>query len=137
MTEIAELLRPTRQCTCSSLRQASRAVTQHYEASFRGAGIRATQFTILSMLAQTGPTPMARLAARLGLERTTLTRNLKPLLARGLVALSGEADGRVRCAAITGSGEAMARENFQRWQAAQATVHLVIDKFPLGLPRPS
>lgn len=134
MTELTDLLRPSRDCTCSLLRQATRAVTQHYEASFRGAGIRGTQFTVLSMLAQAGPMPMARLAVRLGLERTTLTRNLKPLVARGFVVLSGDADGRVRRAEITAEGETAVREAFPRWRDAQATVHQVLSKFPLVLP---
>ena len=119
MTELTDLLRPSRDCTCSLLRQATRAVTQHYEASFRGAGIRGTQFTVLSMLAQAGPMPMARLAVRLGLERTTLTRNLKPLLRDQLVEVRQERDGRVRRVAITAKGEAAARAAFPLWKKAQ------------------
>ncbi len=58
-------------------------MTQHYERAFRGTGLRATQFTLLATLIQTGPIPLGRLAEMTGLERTTLTRNLRPLEKRG------------------------------------------------------
>ena len=42
-------------------------------------GIRVTQFTILSQLMLRGEMPIGKLAGILGMERTTLTRNLAPL----------------------------------------------------------
>jgi DNA-binding MarR family transcriptional regulator len=110
---------PTRQCACSAARRAARAISQHYDAALRGSGLRITQFTVLATLAQTGPMPMTRLAAFMGLERTTLTRNLKPLLRDGLVEMRGEKDGRVRPIAITAQGEAKARDAFPFWKKAQ------------------
>jgi DNA-binding MarR family transcriptional regulator len=101
-------------------------VTQHYEGHFRGSGLRATQFTILSTLAQTGPLPLTRLAVFMGLERTTLTRNLSPLKQRNLVTLAGGPDARIREVAITPDGEALARELLPRWRQAQETVGEVL-----------
>jgi DNA-binding MarR family transcriptional regulator len=128
-----------RSCKCSALRRASRAVTQHYEASFRGTGLRATQFTLLATLAQTGPLPLTELADRLGLERTSLTRNLQPLEKKGLVKTLADDDQRVRRIAITRKGENAARAALDAWKAAQATVDEVlrrtgIDKI-FGSPR--
>lgn len=111
-----------RQCACSALRRASRAVTQHYEACFRGTGLRATQFTLLATLIQTGPLPMSVLAGRLGLERTSLTRNLGPLQRRGLVAVTGDDDQRVRRIAITAKGKVAAVSALPAWKRAQASV---------------
>lgn len=109
------------------MRKASRAVTQHYEASFRGTGLRATQFTVLSTLAQTGPMPVSRLANFLGMERTTLTRNLAPLERRGLVEVAADAgDARVRKVAITAAGEAAARDGLPAWRRAQAGVPRIL-----------
>ena len=117
---------PCRDCTCSALRRASRAVTQHYEASFRGTGLRATQFTVLATLAQTGPMPLSALATMLGLERTTLTRNLGPLEKKGYVSTVADEDQRVRRIAITKKGEAAALAALDAWKQAQATVGEVI-----------
>jgi DNA-binding MarR family transcriptional regulator len=126
----AQLAR-TRYCTCSLLRRATRAVSAHYEAQFRGSGLRGTQFTILSVLMQAGPLPMTRLAALLGVERTTLTRNLTVLARRGLVEWVGAKDGRVRKAALTKAGNTMLHKCLPRWQAAEATVGKVLKKFRL------
>ena len=117
-----------RSCVCSALRRASRAVTQHYEASFRGRGMRVTQFTLLATLAQTGPLPLSALATLLGLERTTLTRNLGPLEKKGYVSRVADDDQRVRRIVITKKGENAALGVLDAWKQAQKTVGTVLDR---------
>ncbi len=117
-----------RSCICSALRRASRAVTQHYEASFRGTGMRATQFTLLATLAQTGPLSLSALATLLGLERTTLTRNLGPLEKKGYVSSVADDDQRVRRVVITKKGENAALGALDAWKQAQRTVGVVLDR---------
>jgi DNA-binding MarR family transcriptional regulator len=131
MASFETQLARTRHCTCSALRRATRAVTAHYEAQFRGSGLRGTQFTILSILAQAGPLPMTRLADLQGVERTTLTRNLTVLARRGLVEWVAATDGRVRKAALTKAGNAMLHKCLPRWIAAEASVGKVLKKFRL------
>lgn len=122
----AERLSPARACKCWALRRASRAVTQHYEASLRGSGLRATQFTLLAILTQTGPLPLSELAAQLGLERTSLTRNLRPLEKKGYVSTVADDDQRVRRIAITKKGETAAMAALEAWKKAQDTVDDVL-----------
>ncbi|HEX4321157.1 MAG TPA: MarR family transcriptional regulator [Acidobacteriaceae bacterium] len=131
MKDFQTQLARTRNCSCSALRRATRAVTAHYEGHFRGSGLRGTQFTILSVLAQAGPLPMTRLADLLGVERTTLTRNLMVLARQGLVAWTGEQDGRVRKALLTKSGDAMLHTCLPHWMAAEASVGKVLKRFRL------
>ena len=121
----------TQHCTCSALRRATRAVTAHYEAHFRGSELRGTQFTILSTLAQTGALSMTQLAEWLGVERTTLTRNLAVLARRGFVAYTGAKDGRVRKVEITRDGERTLRACLPRWAAAEASVGTVLRRLKL------
>lgn len=101
-------------------------MTQHYEASFRGTGLRATQFTLLAMLTQTGPLPLTVMAEKLGLERTSLTRNLRPLEKRGFVRIMSEEDQRVRRIMITKKGEKAALASLDAWSLAQAAVDDVL-----------
>ena len=115
-----------RNCSCSALRRASRAVTQHYEACFRGTGLRATQFTLLAVLAQTGPLPISVLAAKLGLERTSLTRNLRPLEKKGFVETVLDDDRRIRRIRITKRGETAALGALNAWKRAQSSVEGVL-----------
>ena len=109
-------------CTCFAARRAARAITQHYDRHLRPTGLRTTQFTLLTVLALGGPLPLTRAADRLGMERTTLTRNLRPLLARGLVTEEASGDRRVRTLAITRPGIAAARAALPRWREAQGSM---------------
>jgi DNA-binding MarR family transcriptional regulator len=113
-----------RACHCYALRRAARLVTQHYDRILRPSGLRTTQFTLLVGLAQRGPIPLTRLAGMLGLERTSLTRNLKPLTAKGWVTVVPDADRRVHSVGITAEGKAKARAALPLWRQAQATAAL-------------
>jgi DNA-binding MarR family transcriptional regulator len=126
-----DALRECSRCYCFGLRRAARIVTQHYDRHLRQAGLRVTQFTVLATLAQTGPMPLNRLARRLGLERTTLTRNLRPLEARGWVRIETEADRRVHRVAITPAGETAVRGALPLWRKAQSSAPALISELEL------
>ena len=105
-----------------SLRQATRALTQRYDAAFSDAGIRTTQFNLLVALAQAPSVPLSRVAKAMVMDRTTLTRNLAPLLRRGLVAESGADDKRVRSYALTARGKQLLERALPGWKTAQAHI---------------
>lgn len=109
-------------CVCFAVRRAARAITQHYDRRLRPAGLRATQFTLLVVLARGERLPLHRVAERLGMERTTLTRNLRPLLARGYVRVEAGDDGRQRLIAITPRGATAAAAALPHWRRAQRSV---------------
>ena len=109
-------------CACFAVRRAARVITQHYDRALRQSGLRATQFTLLTMLALGGPLPLSRVADRLGMERTTLTRNLKPLLAGGLISIDQGDDRRVRTISITPKGRDAAVSALPYWRGAQRAV---------------
>ena len=69
-------------CACANLRKAARVVTQAYDKALKPTGLRATQFTVIATLATEGDAPLTRLAEALVMDRTTLTRNLKPWSAK-------------------------------------------------------
>jgi DNA-binding MarR family transcriptional regulator len=109
----------TQQCACSAARRKSRELTRFYEHSMRGSGLRAAQFTLLATLIQTGPMPATRLADFLGLDRTTLTRNLRPLHRDGHVTIEDGADRRVHKVSITAKGAEAAERAYPAWRRAQ------------------
>jgi DNA-binding MarR family transcriptional regulator len=109
-------------CACEGLRRTARAVTQHYEDALAPSGLRATQFPIVVALAAAGPLPVTRLAQALVLDRTTLTRNMRALLDRGLVAVTGGEDRRTRVVALTPKGREHLTEALGMWEQAQAAV---------------
>ena len=107
-------------CACANLRKASRAVTQVYDADLRPTGLKATQFTVLATLATVGDIPLTRLADAMVMDRTTLTRNLKPLVARGLVRVAPDGDRRIRRINLTRSGAVAFDQALPYWRKAQA-----------------
>ncbi len=107
-------------CTCFGLRKAARAVTQMYDRTLKPTGLRTTQFSLLAVTDRVGPRGMAELAEQLVMDRTTLTRNLKPLLDRGLLESVAGADRRRRPIAITAKGRAALAQALPYWREAQA-----------------
>ena len=112
----------TRQCQCLAARKRARAVTRHFEAALRRHGLRATQFSILSVLALAGPQRMGALARKLGLERTSLTRAAAVLEERGWLRTELGADARERPVALTAAGRRKLDAAFPAWRAAQDEV---------------
>jgi DNA-binding MarR family transcriptional regulator len=109
-------------CACLNLRKAARAITQAYDAAIEPSGMRATQFSVLQVIAFAEDAPMSRVARILGMDRTTLTRNLGPLEERGWVRSERGPDRRERTLALTRSGRAALERATPLWQAAQARI---------------
>jgi DNA-binding MarR family transcriptional regulator len=112
-------------CTCLRLRKATRRVTQLYDRLLEPIGITTGQFGLLANMAGLSKTgtnalSMRALAERMGLDPTTLNRNLRPLAARGLLEVAADpTDKRVRTVHITDAGQAKLREALPYWRRAQ------------------
>ncbi len=123
-------------CACFNLRRAARRVTQVYDRALKPAGLQATQFTLLSVLAGTDAgdgVPMTDLADSLGMDRTTLTRNLAVAERAGWVSLAPGPDRRERRALLTATGQSKLIEAKPYWQQAQAKAAQQLGR--LGLTR--
>ncbi len=108
----------TADCACLTLRMAARAVTQMYDEALKPSGLKATQFSVLAAVAVVGPASMTALARALVMDRTTLTRNLKPLMARGLIAAAAGGDKRQRTIATTAKGDTALAHALPLWKQA-------------------
>lgn len=109
-------------CVCFNLRWVTRAVTQFFDAELRRHGIRPTQTPILSALAAKPGWGMEDLSDWLGMERTTLVRNLRPLERNGLVELTGTGRGGRVTVSITAKGKKDLARAMPAWRAAQQAV---------------
>jgi DNA-binding MarR family transcriptional regulator len=109
-------------CSCFAVRRAARVITQHYDRHLRPTGMRATQFAMLTLLSLLGPLPLGVLANRLGAERTTVSRNLRLLIAQRLVASGAAEDRRVQILSLTPKGTRAMRKVLPYWRAAQASI---------------
>ena len=107
-------------CVCFNLRRVTRAVTQFYDSETRRHGIRPTQGSILSSLQAKDRWTMAELSDWLGMDRTTLVRNLRPLQRDGLVEVGGGGRGKLVELAITPKGRKQIEKLTPAWKSAQS-----------------
>jgi DNA-binding MarR family transcriptional regulator len=115
-------------CVCLKVRTASRAVTRIYDDAFRPVGLRATQLSVLVAVAFGEAVSIASLSRLLGMDRSTLTRNLRPLEEKGLVALGPEGHHRSRTLSITARGEQLVRKAMPLWEKIQEKVREELKK---------
>src|SRR5260221_1985082 len=110
-----------RRCHCSALREATRCVTLLYDRHLAAAGLRSTQFSLLSRLKELGPTTINALAQALVMDRTTVGRNILPLQRRRLIVVKrGESDARRKELHLTTAGLARLEAGSHRLATAQA-----------------
>jgi DNA-binding MarR family transcriptional regulator len=113
-------------CLALTLRQASRAVSRIYDEELRGVGLRTTQFSLLRLLRKSGEIRQRDLGDITVHEETTLSRNLRPLLDAGWVAVRVGKDRREKWLQITQSGLAKLKEARPHWSRAQARMKALL-----------
>ncbi|GAB3389257.1 MarR family winged helix-turn-helix transcriptional regulator [Lysobacter fragariae] len=119
-------------CTCFRLRKLSRLVSQRYDRELAAAGLNINQYSILRR-ASREPRPITSLARELGMDRTTLTRDLKPLVGNGWIALvQGATDARQRCISVTSAGKDALDTALPLWRKAQDAVDAMLGPTGVG-----
>jgi len=110
---------PASLCTCFRLRKLSRLVTQRYDRELAAAGLNLNQYSILRRAART-PQTVGALAREIGMDRTTLSRDLKPLIAAGWIDLaSSDEDARAKIVRIKPAGKRVLDRAQPLWRRAQ------------------
>ncbi len=107
------------QCLCTKLRRATRNVTRLYDDALAGVGVNVAQYSLLKNLARLDQPSITSLAEAMGLDRSTLGRNLKVLEAKGLVLLEGGEDQRNRLVSLTPAGRNSLDQALQAWERVQ------------------
>jgi DNA-binding MarR family transcriptional regulator len=121
----AMALQMAQNCLWLRVRQASRTLTSVYDAYLEPVGVLASQLTILSAITVFGSHEVgfSQLAEVLKMDKTTLSRNIKPLESAGLVRVArSPADARARILLLTPAGQATVEKGFPLWQQAQRAV---------------
>jgi DNA-binding MarR family transcriptional regulator len=113
-------------CTNFKLRQLTRRVSQHYDAELGRAGLKGTQYSLLSNVLHLQPVQPGDLARAMHMDASTLTRNLRPLAEAGWVEIGAGADGRSRIVTITASGRRTRQEAQRHWKTAQEKLNRIL-----------
>lgn len=110
-------------CTNFRLRQLTRVVSRHYDAYIADSGLKTSQYSLLSNIATHGPIRPVDLATRMRMDASTLTRNLKPVIAEGWVAMGEGTDARSRLLTLTDAGHAKREQARVLWRKAQLALN--------------
>jgi len=118
MTETAAPAQIPSVCTCFRMRKLSRLMSQRYDQALAPAGVNLNQYSILRRTGGRGR-PLGEIAHELGMDRSTLSRDLKPLSAAGWVESAPGEDARQRLLRITAAGRAVVERAMPLWRRAQ------------------
>jgi DNA-binding MarR family transcriptional regulator len=120
---IASNIQPTEvlfgQCSAYKTRQLARKVNAHYDAHLAECGLKMTQFALLGFVGRFGPLKPSVLAQHMELNASTLSRNVKPLMAQGWLVMGEGVDARSRLLRLTPDGQRLCKRAFKCWQLAQ------------------
>ena len=109
-------------CTCGELRKAARAITLLYDNAFKSSGLLSTQLGVLDAICNSNLIRISNLAAKQGMDRTTLTRNLSVLERQGFIKISSGKDHRTRIVTATQKGRSAVAKAIPLWIEVQRKV---------------
>ncbi|MCQ0989010.1 MarR family winged helix-turn-helix transcriptional regulator [Jiella marina] len=116
-------LRVRDHCLCLHAQRAARAIARRFDEAFRPLDLKSGQFSLLMSLNRPAPPTLGSVATLLGMDRTTLTANLKPLERRGLVTVEPDPeDKRARRLALTEAGRDLLVDAVPLWEWTQAEI---------------
>lgn len=113
-----------RGCTHFKLKQLGRLLGRHYDRFVAPTGLKTGQYSLLSTVMQRGPLRLGELASAMRLDASTLSRNLQPLLDKGLLVVQAGDDARCRTVQATAAGLALRAQAQRSWKRAQAALNL-------------
>lgn len=122
MSATAPLRLSPAECTCFRMRGAARRVSQIYSRHLAPTGLKISQFSLLAFVTARGPLGITALSELLSTDRTTLTRNLRPLLASGVIERAEAGDKRRHELVATAAGRTLFKRALPLWAAAEEEV---------------
>jgi DNA-binding MarR family transcriptional regulator len=134
-----------RGCSSQKVRRLSRRISSHFDHVVAATGLKTTQYSLLNHAVALGPVRPGELARAMGLDASTLTRNLQPLVAAGWLEVGPGDDERSRAVRVTRAGAAKRVEAQRAWKRAQlsfnerlgaekvARLHALIDECDAAL----
>ncbi len=118
--ELKELsLRTGNACVGFNLRRTTRLLQRLYDEAFEPLGLKGTQFSLLMAVAGNKGATIGELAQPLGMERSTLSRNITVMQKKGLVIVEEGKDRRQQKISITGQGLSVLQDALSLWERVQ------------------
>ncbi|MBV8635849.1 MAG: MarR family transcriptional regulator [Burkholderiaceae bacterium] len=118
-------------CTCTKLRQLTRQLSCLYDHHLASEGLTIGQYSYLARIGRFGPMGVIPLANEFGMDRSTMSRGLKPLIAEGWVEtvdlpLEMLTDKRSFGVQLTEAGRAKWQSALPKWEEAQQEINRIL-----------
>lgn len=105
------------ECYCTNLRRSANSITEYYNRYFNDLNLTVAQYYIIVNLSRLKNANSSDLSKRIGLERSTLVRNIQGLIKKGLIEEGGEGKGHQF--KLTKKGEKVLKNAKTKWKNAQ------------------
>ena len=112
-------------CYCTNLRRSANIISDFYDASLKDAGLTVAQYYLLINLSRLGSANITHWAEHVGLERSTMVRNIKLLQARNFVEIS---EGHGKVFTLSPEGKRVLELAVPFWREAQERIEAVLGK---------
>src|SRR5574344_2465563 len=106
-------------CHCTNMRQISRKITNIYDEFLKPCNLNVTQYSLLANLKRVQPIKMSDFSKVARLDRTTLVRNLKPLISSGLIELNDISKSNAKLLILSQKGTELTTLAQNYWEDAQ------------------
>ena len=103
-------------CYCTNIRRCSNILTEYYNKGLEDTGLSVPQYYLLINLKRLEKANVTNWAKRVGLDRSTMVRNIKTLTERELIQLT---DGLGKTYALTDKGENVVEMASAAWEKVQ------------------
>ncbi|MCT7637763.1 MarR family winged helix-turn-helix transcriptional regulator [Aliarcobacter butzleri] len=120
-------------CHCTNMRQISRKITNIYDEFLKPSNLNVTQYSLLSNLKRVQPTKMNDFSKVVKLDRTTLVRNLKPLINLSLIEIKSIDKSKAQLLELSQKGIELQNEGYKYWQKAQEYIEQTINHAELEI----
>lgn len=113
---------PRNRCICIRLRRIANKATEYYDRALEPVGLSINQYSLLVNISRMEGCGIGELARRVGLEKSTLVRTLRPLLRAGLIADASRTGERRRQLRLTPAGKETLKKALPLWAGAQKAI---------------
>jgi len=115
-------------CMFAKLRQVSRYVTNIYAKELKTVGLTPVQYSMMTAISLLKSANINTLSEALNMDRTTINRNLKPLIREEIVYMGEKEDKREKTVSLSEKGEDIYKRAYDKWKIAQDNLEKKIGK---------
>ena len=97
----------------------ARSVSRLFDSKMKAVGLTGTQFSLLVAIGSAAFNSISELGETLNIEKSTLSRNLRPLIDAGLISRDRTSGGRAITHSLTPEGQQRLDQAYPIWQSVQ------------------